>query len=674
MKNLFQRRILPALLALCMTASLLPGNALAAQPAIDPVVYSSTAAAPQAQTPATWRFLFVILKRNNITYRDPVGKTQKETTRMSAAEVNAIKFAANEFKKYFQKEAGSLVKPVVDVVEIDTPITALSNSGHTNDTSLWLRPEDCYSLIRPKVDINKYDQIFAVANLNSIETFYWGLTSGAGGFFQRTGYSFINTLNKDKCLYYFSPSRDFPSGLFVHEFLHTMEAWNEDRTGKRPETDLHTKEPYGYGDYEFYSRYINKTLVSGTGTKVGIDPAAWAAPPYSVRSGVKTATVTFHANGGYRLPDSTRTKKVTSGKTYGALPTPSRPGYDFVGWFSSDNIQIRATDKVGLLGDITLYAQWKPAAGSNYYTVTLDRVAGAISTKAETITVEYGKPYGSLPELKRDNYTFSGWYTARTGGKKVTADTTVTTKRDHTLYARWTRNATLALTLDANGGIFDDDAKTKSASVIKGGKYGTLAAPVRAGYTFAGWYTAKSGGKKITADMAATTSGKQTLYARWVKGRTFQVAFNANSGEVMQEYKAVVHAGLYGTLPTPVRNDFYFAGWWTKKTGGVRIRPEMKVEITAKQTLYAHWSKDPVTVTERKTGSWTITQPAGYELPLYGNETAASRNAWYSPKSYTRTMTSTRRVTLSNGVTRYQITTGSGKTYWFTYSCEMDVK
>lgn len=670
--NLFQRRILPALLALCMTLSLLPGTALAAQPVVEPAVLSEMAV-PQAQSPATWRFLFVILKRNNITYRDPDGKTQKETTRMSTAEVNAIKFAANDFKKYFEKNASALVKPVVDIIEIDTPITDLSNSGHTKDDSLWIRPEDCYPLIRPKVDINKYDQIFAVANLNSIKTFYWGLTHGGGGFFQRTGYSFINTLNKDKCLYYFNPSNAFPSGLFVHEFLHTMEAWNENRTGKRPETDLHTREPYGYDDYEFYAGYINKSLISGTGTKVGIDPVAWANPPYSVRSGVKTATITFHANGGYRLPDSTRTKRVTSGKTYGALPTPSRPGYDFVGWFASGNIQIQANDKVSLLGDVTLYAHWKPAAGSNIYTVTLDRVAGAIPTKADTRTVEYGKPYGDLPELKRDNYTFNGWYTAKTGGKKVTAETIVSTKKDHTLYARWAKNASLAVTLNPNGGNFDDDTKTKTVTVMKGASYGDLANPVRKGYTFAGWYTAKTGGKQITSDTTVTASGKQTLYARWVKGRTFLVTFDANGGEAMLEYKAVVHAGFYGALPTPVRNDYHFAGWWTKKTGGVQIRPETKVGITAKQTLYAHWIKGPVTVVERKSGNWTVTQPAGYELPLYGNETAANRNAWYSPKSYSRTLTCTRRVTLSNGVTRYQMTTGN-KTYWFTYSCEMNVK
>ena len=45
--------------------------------------------------------------------------------------------------------------------------------------------------------------------------------------------------------------------------------------------------------------------------------------------------------------------------------------------------------------------------------------------------------YGTLPEAKLLDYTFDGWYTAATGGKKITAESTVEATREHKLYAHW---------------------------------------------------------------------------------------------------------------------------------------------------------------------------------------------------------------------------------------------
>lgn len=40
---------------------------------------------------------------------------------------------------------------------------------------------------------------------------------------------------------------------------------------------------------------------------------------------------------------------------------------------------------------------------------------------------------------EREGYTFAGWYTAITGGTRVTAKTIVSTANDHDLYIRWTK-------------------------------------------------------------------------------------------------------------------------------------------------------------------------------------------------------------------------------------------
>ena len=69
-------------------------------------------------------------------------------------------------------------------------------------------------------------------------------------------------------------------------------------------------------------------------------------------------TVTFNANGGNT---STQSKTVYYGQLYGALPTPTRAGYDFLGWFSG-NARITSATTVNLTADQTLVAQWEARA------------------------------------------------------------------------------------------------------------------------------------------------------------------------------------------------------------------------------------------------------------------------------------------------------------------------
>lgn len=78
-----------------------------------------------------------------------------------------------------------------------------------------------------------------------------------------------------------------------------------------------------------------------------------------------------------------------------------------------------------------------------------------------------------------------------------------------------TRNLTIRykVSFNANGGTVSISGKT----VTDGKTYEALPTPVRAGYNFAGWYTEKSGGTKITAGTTVDLFAPQTLYAHWTK-------------------------------------------------------------------------------------------------------------------------------------------------------------
>lgn len=148
--------------------------------------------------------------------------------------------------------------------------------------------------------------------------------------------------------------------------------------------------------------------------------------------------VTFDPNGGRVSPASTA---VTIGKKYGPLPTPTRTGYSFDGWYTKEigGTKVTETTYVGTNPPATLYAHWI----AKKYLVTLnanggkiDTTSGQVSTKSYTAT--YGNKYNFLPRpIRTGGYNFDGWYTDQTNGTKVESDTTVTTAKDHILYAHW---------------------------------------------------------------------------------------------------------------------------------------------------------------------------------------------------------------------------------------------
>lgn len=78
--------------------------------------------------------------------------------------------------------------------------------------------------------------------------------------------------------------------------------------------------------------------------------------------------------------------------------------------------------------------------------------------------------------------------------------------------------ASYTVNLNANGGKVSPASK----QVTLGGQYGELPTPTRAGFTFIGWYTKKTGGDKVGRYDALVSAGSHTLYARWSQNHTHE--------------------------------------------------------------------------------------------------------------------------------------------------------
>jgi len=193
-----------------------------------------------------------------------------------------------------------------------------------------------------------------------------------------------------------------------------------------------------------------------------------------------------------------------------------------------------------------------------------------------------------LPEATRENYTFKGWYTDPGGGTKLDGAPYAYTD-GQTIYARWEDNRR-TVTFKPNGGT----VKTKSKKVLKGEVIASYPSPTRKGYTFQGWYTKKTGGVKITKQYVVKKN--VTLYARWIKNtKKFTVKLYKNGGSCKKTSITVKYNYKFKSLPKATRKGYTFQGWYTKKTGGVKVTASTKMkDIYPTTKLYAHWKKKTV--------------------------------------------------------------------------------
>ncbi|MDF9832449.1 putative repeat protein (TIGR02543 family) [Ereboglobus sp. PH5-5] len=186
---------------------------------------------------------------------------------------------------------------------------------------------------------------------------------------------------------------------------------------------------------------VNNAIFTGNFTYNGETHSFTQQPDGGVSVSNATIAVTFDAQGG-ALNGQPASKAVPPSQPYGPLPRPSRAGYVFSGWWtgSGGGGSLVSPDTI-VTNSIahTLYARWissgaQPSTAA--LTVTFSPQGGAVSPLEKT--VHQNTAYGELPAPTRAGATFSGWFTAPSGGTQVTAATNVpAASTDHILYARW---------------------------------------------------------------------------------------------------------------------------------------------------------------------------------------------------------------------------------------------
>lgn len=128
--------------------------------------------------------------------------------------------------------------------------------------------------------------------------------------------------------------------------------------------------------------------------------------------------------------------------------------------------------------------------------------------------------------FSRAGYTQTGWTTGGEKPKTFQLKDNVVFSEGTILYPTWTAN-TYTVTFDANGG---SGVTQDSKEVTFDGRYGTLPAATRLGYSFIGWSLTEDGENPVEASTTVSTPNDHTLYAKW-KGISITVTKGLVDGE-----------------------------------------------------------------------------------------------------------------------------------------------
>ncbi len=231
----------------------------------------SVMADPPAQTPLEWHVLLIIKASGDIkTDWMPNVKYQMTAKEIEAAEVGFSKTTPEMVRKLSN---GRLVwKPTIVVSNV--PLTKVE--GNAKGTSIG--PSCLADELKTLVPRGKYDGVFVLwkdrddTTKSSLKGGF-GWTVVAADAYEGAGFSCVNL-----CV----PIKDLAVGeVFLHEWLHQLEAYYLAKGVGLPKGGLHGNGNYGFkedkdgGWKSWYRAFLNRELPEDNGRRSGLGETAW---------------------------------------------------------------------------------------------------------------------------------------------------------------------------------------------------------------------------------------------------------------------------------------------------------------------------------------------------------------------------------------------------------------
>jgi uncharacterized repeat protein (TIGR02543 family) len=310
--------------------------------------------------------------------------------------------------------------------------------------------------------------------------------------------------------------------------------------------------------------------------------------------------------------------------------TPTKSGYDFVGWYSNAELTNLHNFSEQVTGNFTIYAKWTPT--NNTITYNLD---GGTNDGANPSSYTIESSTISLQPATKDYYTFNGWY-SNPGftGSPVTQITSGSTT-NVVLYAKFTP-ISYSITYNLDGGT-NNESNPISYDVEDSLSF---FAATKDGYTFNGWYNnAEYNGSAITGITLGST-GNLVLYAKFTEnsGATYSVFFY--DGATLLDEVLVAEGNLVEPMdPAPTKTGYTFNSWVTTNGGSTPF--VFANPITQETLIYAKWDLVNYTITYNLNGGTNGANPSTYTILTSNitllNATKANNtfDGWYEDSGFT---------------------------------------
>ena len=267
------------------------------------------------------------------------------------------------------------------------------------------------------------------------------------------------------------------------------------------------------------------------------------------------------------------------------LPTPTRNGYEFVGWTGEDitTPQTSVIIPKGSTGNKAYTANWQVIE----YTITLDTNGGPVVSPIK-YTVE---DLFTLPYILRPGYEFAGWTLDGSGMLPFTPLIIYPgTTGDLHYKAEW-RLAEYTITMDLDGG----SGQEKVVYTITDEEF-ELPTPTRNGYEFVGWTGERITTPQTSVKIPKGSTGNKAYTANW-KVIRYTITLVTNGGAVIASIPYTVEDSV--TLPIPPdRPGYEFSGWTLDGSGQFPSTPMIIPKGSTGDRIYkAEWRVATYTIT-----------------------------------------------------------------------------
>lgn len=329
------------------------------------------------------------------------------------------------------------------------------------------------------------------------------------------------------------------------------------------ETDSFTlitpeKDGYIFAGWQDEDGNINETVTIEKGSHGDRSfTATWKAK----ESG--TYSIEYDLAGGAFSDSDTAVTSYTKDTESFTLLTPSRNGYEFIGWTGSngDTPETSVTVEKGSAGDKNYKANWKVIT----YTIELKATDGLVfNTEPKTTYTIEDIPF-TIEMPSKEGYTFNGWglYWKPNGPVAVLyGDFVMDSVMGNIELTPNMKPVSYNITYDLGGGSLAGETSNPDEYTIETDDI-TLNAPAKSGYTFIGWTGSSGTDPQTSVTIKKGSTGNKTYKANY-KADSYKITYVLNGGSLPEgasnpaSYSADTETF---TLNNPVKAGYEFIGW-----------------------------------------------------------------------------------------------------------------